>query len=129
MDGHRRWIALIVASVAAVGALGLVATQLELSGAKDLPCGTALRIDLRGPTQLRVRATDLQGASDDPDALHDSGLTAEELLAEADEMDDRCKDRQRLALLGLGAGGALAVAAIALASYRLGRRAGRRAGS
>ena len=131
MDGYRRWIALIVAAVGLVAALGLVATQLELSGAKDMPCGTALRIDLRAPTQLRVRATDLQASDDlDPDTGPTADeLRAEELLAEADELDDRCKDRQRLALLGLGAGGALAVAAIALASYRLGRRAGRRAGS
>lgn len=126
MDGHRRWIALIVAAVAAIGALGLVATELQLSRDKENPCGTALRIDLRAPTQLRLRAMDLQ-ANDDLDPTTGptpDELLAEEILGEADELDDRCKDRQRLALLGLGAGGAAAVAAIALATYRLGRRAG-----
>ena len=124
MGGHRRWILLIVASLAVFGAIGVVSTQQPLSGAKDMPCGTTLRIDLRGPTRLRLYAAELQSESDDPDALHDSGLTAEELLDEATELETRCKDRQRLALLGLGAGGAVAVAAIALSTYQLGRRAG-----
>lgn len=132
MDGHRRWILLIVASLAVFGAIGVVAIQLELSGAKEHPCGTALRIDRRAPTTLRLRAQELQSANDDLDpatAPTDGELLAEALLAEADELDDRCKGRQRLALLGLGAGGAIAVAAIALSTYRLGHRAGSRAGS
>ena len=126
MDGYRRWIGLIVAAVAAIGALGLVATEVQLSRDEENPCGTALRIDLRAPTQMRLRAMDLQ-ANDDLDPATGptpDELLAEEVLADADELDDRCKDRQRLALLGLGAGGSVAVAAIALATYRLGRRAG-----
>ena len=127
MDGYRRWIALIVASVAAVGVLGLVATQLELSGAKDHPCGTALRIDLRAPTLLYDRASDLEGSSDGTMSYEEATRLAEPLRAEAASLEDRCKGRQRLALLGLGAGGAVAASAVAWSTYQLGRRAGLRA--
>jgi len=122
MGGRWRWIALIVASVAAVVAMGLVATQLQLSGDKDQPCGTALRIDLRGPTLLRDHANDLEAANGDPSAETERSVAL--YRAEAGALEDRCKDRQRLALLGLGAGGVAAASAAAWSTYQLGRRAG-----
>lgn len=119
MRGRGWWVGVIVAAVVAVAVLGVLATQLQLSRAKEEPCGTALRIDLRAPTILRDEAADLEasvGGALPPDLV--AQVAADR--ARADELEDRCKGRQRWALLGLGLGGVVAAAAVAGASYRLG---------
>lgn len=82
--------------------------QLELSRAKEQPCGTPLRIDLRAPTLLRDKAADLEGSDDATVSYDEATRLAEPLRAEAASLERRCKSRQRLALLGLGAGGVVA---------------------
>src|SRR5688572_290638 len=121
MAGHRRWYVVIALAVVVAGGLGVAGTQVELSRAKEHPCGTPLRIDLREANRLIEASIDAR----DPATVAPTE-ESRRLERMGIEAGDRCKDRQRLALLGLAIGGALAAAAVAVSTYQLGRRAGRR---
>lgn len=117
---------MIAVSVVAIGVLGVLATQVPLSRAKERPCGTTLRIDLGKADGLRAHANDvaltrLDGTLSPAEAERRAG----QLWAQASEEEERCKDRQLVALLGLGAGGAAVISAVSLSTYHLGRRRGR----
>ncbi len=123
MRGNGRWVAVIVASLAAIVVVGVIASQVQLDRAVEERCGTTLRPNPTDVILLRQSADLVEQGFDGPVTPETAAAAAGQRERAAD-LESRCKSRRRVALVGLGTVLAVAGAAVAWSTYQLGYRAG-----